>query len=90
MSFVSEIKTIMRKSPKLRAIQLTKTNMLKIIYTLRSMDLIHKEYRSESHSLFYGAELVAKIKVGEHIVAHPDKTISIISEKEYNTQYLHC
>ena len=84
---MKDLKTIMVKSLKLKAIRLTGRNILKVIYTLRGMGLIHNAYRTEHYKLFYGNEFLTNVKVGDWFVAHPDKSLSIVTDVQYRNNY---
>lgn len=81
------LKTIKRKSPKLKAIQTTNLNVLAVIVYFQQKGLIHRSYRLEDYVLFFGRERLRQLHLGDWIIAHPDKSLSIVDQDDINDYY---
>jgi len=86
---MKDLKTIMLKSPKIKAIEITDENILKIVYTLRNMGLIKEYYKTIDNFLYAGEDYLCKLEVGDYISIHPDKIMGIMSKDSFLNDYLH-
>ena len=86
---MEDLKTIMLKSPKIKAIRLTENNINKIVYTLRGMGLIQERYNTQNEILYYGTKKLANLEVGDWVACHPDKSLAIITNESYLKDYMY-